>query len=740
MAIHWDAATREWHLASGALSYALRVGEGGALLGLYAGAPIAAGRSYAHLGPRPFAGFDNRLGEPVRLEVPTPGSGDYRIPALVAEQADGATVLDLRYVGHAILAGKPALDGLPSTYAETDAEAETLEITLRDEHSGVEVVARYSIFAGRPVIARSMTVRNAGRNPVRLVTAMSATLDLPGSAFDLVTLGGTWARERHVVSRPLVPGRQGVASNRGESSHEQNPFLVLAGPGATETTGEAWGFSLVYSGNFLAEAEVEPFGTTRVRLGINPETFGWPLAPGQAFTTPEAVIAWSGEGLGGLTDAYHGLYRDRLARGTWRDRPRPVLLNNWEATYFDFGAPRIVEIARSARDLGVELFVLDDGWFGRRDSDHTSLGDWVVDRRKLPDGLGALAAQVEALGLGFGLWIEPEMVSRQSDLFAAHPDWTVGIPGRPLTEGRQQLILDMSRPEVVDHLFAVLADVLRSAPISYIKWDYNRHMTEPHSSALPPDRQGEFAHRHVLGTYELYRRLTEAFPDILFESCASGGGRFDPGLLAFAPQAWTSDNTDAVERVLIQWGSSLAYPQSSMGNHVSAVPNHQTGRITPLSFRGKVAFFGTFGYELDPGSLTDAERAEVAEQVAFYTEQRDVFQFGRFLRLRIPFEGDRNEAAWMVASPEADRAVVGAYRFLSRPMPTVNRLRLRGLDPARTYRVSLWPSGDDPLAAANVGLRGGDELMAAGLDLTLTKQQTQASHDFRAWIFVLEAT
>ena len=391
-----------------------------------------------------------------------------------------------------------------------------------------------------------------------------------------------------------------------------------------------------------------------------------------------------------MSDALHGLYRERLARGSWRDKPRPVLLNNWEGTYFAFDEAKLLDIATAARDLGVELFVLDDGWFGERDSDTTSLGDWFVDRRKLPNGLDGLAAKVEALGIKFGLWIEPEMISERSRLFEAHPDWAIGVPGRPRTESRQQLVLDMSRPEIVDHLFGVLSEVLANAPISYIKWDMNRTITEPFSTALPAERQGEFFHRYILGVYDLYTRLTAAFPEVLFESCAGGGGRFDPGMLAYAPQAWTSDDTDAVERLRIQWGTSLAYPLSSMGAHVAAVPNHQTNRITPIATRAAVAFFGVLGYELDPTTLTADDQRAIADQIAFYKTHRDLFQRGRFVRLRSPFEGGGNQTAWMVVAPDASKAIVGYYQVLNRPVPAADRLRLRGLDPdTRLSRLGL---------------------------------------------------
>jgi len=741
MTIGWDEQTREFHLRNERLSYIFRVLAGGSLEHLYLGPALAAGPSYGHLGRREFGGFANRLDDPIALELPTAGRGDFRMAALVVEGTDGSTVLDLRYVSHRIERGKPAIPGLPATYVEMDDEADTLEILLRDEPSGTEVRLLTTIFRDMPALARSVVVRNAGAGPLRIRTVMSASLDLPDDDWTLVHLSGAWARERHIVRQPLGPGRQSFSSGRGASGHEHDPSLILVRPTTTEASGEAVGFSLVYSGDFLAEAEVHLYGTTRVRLGIDPETFTWTLDPGAEFASPEAIVVYSDTGLGGMSDAFHRLYRSRLARGSWRDRDRPVLINNWEGTYFDFDEDRLVAIATVAREVGVELFVLDDGWFGARDDDTSSLGDWWVDRRKLPAGLDGLAHRIEGLGLLFGLWIEPEMISPRSRLFAEHPDWAVGVPGRERTESRQQLVLDLGRPEIVDHLFEALSQVLSSAPISYVKWDMNRNITEPYGSTLPADRQGEFFHRYILGVYELYRRLTAAFPEILFESCAGGGGRFDPGLLAFAPQAWTSDDTDAVERLSIQWGTSLLYPLSSMGAHVSAVPNHQTGRITPLATRAATAFFGVFGYELDATRWTAEERAAVADQIAFYRAQREVLQRGRFVRLVGPEDGDGNLVAWMAVAADRRRAVVGIYRILNRPNPGPRRIRLRGLDPAATYRVSTWPAGDDDaVSRANQGLRGGDVLRRVGLVLDADRHEVSAEGDFWARVFVLDAT
>jgi alpha-galactosidase len=735
--VDFDPESRVFHLHNGLVSYLLRILDDGTLGHVHFGAPLAPGAPYGHLAPEAGATFRNRLGAAIALELPAAGRGDYRVPAIELVHPDGSRVLALRYGDHRIGPGKPALDDLPSTYVEAPDEAVTLTITLVDDPSGVEVALAWTLFAAWPVVARNVRVRNTGSGPVRLETLMSATLDLPDAAWTLVHLSGGWAGERHVVAEPLTMGRHGIGSTRGGSSHQHNPFLALRRARTTEDAGEAYGLSLVYSGNFLAEAEVDEHETVRARIGLHPDTFAWQLEPGETFEAPEAVLAWSGDGLAALSDAFHALFRTRLARGPWRDRPRPVLINNWEATYFDFDEPKLVDIASQARDLGVELFVLDDGWFGRRDDDTSSLGDWFVDRRKLSNGIDGLARRIEALGLRFGIWIEPEMVSERSELFAAHPDWAIGVPGRPRTEGRNQYVLDLGRPEVVDHLFDVLSELLAAAPISYVKWDWNRYITEPFGVPLPAHRQGEFFHRYVLGLYALYRRLTEAFPEVLFESCAGGGGRFDPGLLAYAPQAWTSDDTDAIERLKIQWGTSFAYPLSSMGAHVSAVPNHQVGRVTPLATRAAVAFFGVFGYELDVTRFTDEERRAVSDQIRFYKLHRELFQFGRFRRLQGPFGGERNVVAWMVLSDDARTAIVGTYVVLNPPAPGSLRVRPVGLDPAARYRIQPWPDGS--VGRKGAAVRGGDELMTIGLDLGSERWDIADRGDFAARLFVLRA-
>ncbi|MFI5262763.1 MAG: glycoside hydrolase family 36 N-terminal domain-containing protein, partial [Candidatus Limnocylindrales bacterium] len=451
MPIEWRPQPRQLHLTNGRLSYVIGVLGDDTLGHLYLGPALTMGRDYAHLGTPGFAGFDDRLGTPVALETPLGGGGDYRLPAVAVTLADGSGILHLAFTGHHIAAGKPPLPGLPSTYVEDDREAETVTVTVRDEASGLAVDIATTIFRDHDALARSVRFRNEGTAPIRLLTAVSWSLDLPDAEWDLLHLSGAWARERHVVARRLAPGRQGIASTRGASGHEHNPCLVLRRPGTDEEHGAAIGLSLVYSGNFTADVEVEPYGTARARIGLNPDGFTWWLEPGAEFAAPEAVLVYSGAGLGALSETFHGLYRTRLARGPWRDRDRPVLLNSWEGAYFAFDEDRLLGMATAAGELGIELFVLDDGWFGTRDDDTTSLGDWVVDGRKLPHGLDPLARRIEALGLSFGLWIEPEMVSPQSRLFEAHPDWAIGVPGRPRTTSRHQYVLDMGRPEVVDH-------------------------------------------------------------------------------------------------------------------------------------------------------------------------------------------------------------------------------------------------------------------------------------------------
>ena len=738
MSVFYHEKSQTFHLTNGRISYLMKVLPNGTLGQLYFGRAIRDREDFDHLlefASRPmsscvFEGNPCFSLEHCRQEYPSHGSTDFRHPAVQVLQPSGRRITNLVYCSHSVASGKPPLKGLPATYCEQDSEAETLTIRLRDELLNVSVYLNYTLFASHPALARSARIVNEGGLELHLTHAMSLSLDLPDMEYELLHFSGAWGRERHLKVRKLEQGVQSVESLRGHSSHNHNPFVMLRRPGTDEDQGEVLGFSLVYSGNFLAQAEVDTWDTTRITLGINPFGFDWKLEPGQGFQTPEAVAVYSHQGMGAMSRTFHTLYRSRLARGEWRDRPRPILINNWEATYFNFDEDKLVSIAQAAKRDGVELFVLDDGWFGARRSDRAGLGDWIANPELLPQGIPGLAERIEALGMRFGLWFEPEMVNRDSDLYRAHPDWLLQTPGRTPSHGRNQFVLDFSRPEVVDRVHAMMADILSGAKVSYVKWDMNRSITEAYSTALPPDRQGEVFHRYILGVYDLYERLTSAFPHVLFESCASGGGRFDPGMLYYAPQAWTSDDSDAAERLKIQYGTSFCYPVVSMGAHVSAVPNHQVNRATPLSTRANVAYFGTFGYELDLNRLTSEEREQVRAQIAFMKEHRDVIQFGDFYRLLSPFQG--NYTAWMAVSPDRRTALVGWYKTLNEVNGPFRRLRLRGLDPALCYTVD------------GTSAHYGDELMEVGLVTTDSsagecRDGQRPSRDFDSHIFVLRA-
>ncbi|MGF7046502.1 alpha-galactosidase [Paenibacillus sp. DS2015] len=712
MGIYINNAQQLFHLQTKSASYVFQVLPSGYLAHLYYGKKLRSGdlswllktQERASFSPNPVAEDRTISFDTLPQEVPVYGTSDFRHPLLQCRLQNGSTVTEFIYVSHRVEQGKPALTGLPATYVEHEDEAATLIVELQDKVSGLRIELQYTAFEHYDAITRSMNIVNDSRESIQILRALSASVDFPHADYEWLQLSGAWSRERDIVRKPLTYGMQAVESRRGSSSHQQNPFAALLAPGSDEDQGEVYGFSLVYSGSFIAQAEVDQFRTTRLSLGINPFEFNWTLEAGQSFQTPEAVMVYSAEGLGGMSHNYHHLYRERLARGKYRDLERPVLVNNWEATYFQFNADKIEDIAKVGQDLGVELFVLDDGWFGHRDSDNSSLGDWVVDKNKLPNGLEDLVSRVTNQGMQFGLWFEPEMVSPDSDLYHNHPDWCLHVPDRRRTEGRQQLVLDFSRQDVQDEIVRLVSDILKCAPITYVKWDMNRNMTEVGSALLPPERQQETAHRYMLGLYDVMERITSSFPDVLFESCSGGGGRFDPGMLYYMPQTWTSDNTDAIARLRIQYGTSLVYPISSMGSHISAVPNHQVGRTTSLEMRGHVAMSGNFGYELDLTAFSEEEKNVVKEQIAIYKEIRGLIQFGEFYRLLSPFEG--NETAWMFVSPDGREAAVFYFRILSESNAPLSRLKLKGLDPEADYRLV---GGSDAF--------GGDALMYAGISV-----------------------
>ncbi len=718
--IKYDASKGIFHLNAKNTSYIMQIYEGRYLAHLYWGKKIERynGAKSLRFVDRIFSAnpqSDDRCFslESTPCEYPAFGNTDFRVPAFQLMFENGTTVTDLRYESHRIAAGKPSLEGLPSTYVEGDEEAQTLEIIMKDSVKPISVVLRYTVFSDFDAISRSAKIINESGEAVRITRAFSVNVDFRDGEFDLLHLAGSWSRERDVLKKPLDMGIYNIESRRGASSHQQNPFIALMRKNAGEFNGEVYGFSFVYSGNFLAQVEVDQFHSTRVGMGINPFNFSWLLNDGESFQAPEVVMVYSESGLNAMSSTYHDLYRKRLCRGLYRDRVRPVLINNWEATYFDFDKDKILDIAKKAKPLGIELMVLDDGWFGKRNDDCSSLGDWYVNEDKLEGGLGALGREIESLDMAFGLWFEPEMVSPDSDLYREHPDWCLHVPGRPRSEGRNQLILDLSRPEVCDRIFDMMKEVLSSAPVSYVKWDMNRHMTEVGSTALPAERQQETAHRYMLGLYGLMERITTEFPEILFESCSGGGGRFDPGMLYYMPQTWTSDDTDAVERLKIQYGTSLVYPVSSMGAHVSAVPNHQVHRETSLKMRGDVAMAGNFGYELDITKMPRYELDEVRDQVSSYKEIRELVQFGDFYRLLSPFEG--NDTAWIFVSKDKREAVFFYYKIQARAHEPFKSVRLAGLDENLEYE----------LLDAGVAF-GGDELMHIGLNIPELKGDYQS--------------
>lgn len=738
MPITYNEKSREFHLYNNKISYLIKILANEQLGQLYFGKRIPNRENHDYLVEntyRPVTSyvFDDdysfSLGN-VKQEYPAYGTTDQRRPALDIKQPNGSRITDFKYVSHKIYAGKRKLTGLPATYVENESEATTLEINLYDELIQVTLCLQYTIFENSAAIARSVKFSNDSDQKYQLKTALSLNLDLPDANYEWLQFSGAWGRERYLHKTPLRPGIQAINSARGASSHMQNPFVILKRPFTTEEQGEALGVSFVYSGNFLAQAEVDEYSVTRLQIGIDPFQFSWCLKPNETFQTPEAILAYTSEGLNQLSQTFQKLYTTRLARGYWRDKERPILINNWEATYFDFTEEKLLSIAKKAKELGIELFVLDDGWFGERTKETAGLGDWYVNRNRLKNGISGLSREIHDLGMMFGLWLEPEMVNKDSDLYRKHPDYIIETPKRHASHGRKQYVLDFSRKEVVNNIYEQLVKILDEDEIDYIKWDMNRNITECYSIAYPPEQQGEIMHRYILGVYNLYERLIERYPKILFESCASGGGRFDAGMLYYAPQAWTSDDSDAIERLKIQYGTSFGYPQSMMGAHVSALPNEQLGRNTPLKIRGDVAFFGAFGYELDLDKLSSTELASIKKQIELMKKYRSIFQYGTFYRLKSPFEG--NIVSWMVVSEDKSQAIVGYYKILNDVNCEYRRLYLPGLEADTLYNVQEE-------LGSYLGNFTGDELANIGLVTTdASAGQNQETTDFYSKLFILE--
>ncbi len=668
-----------FHLSNDSISYIFKIMRNNQLGQLYFGKKIRDRDNFEHLfversvilAPCVFEGDLDFSLEVLKQEYPAYGTGDYREPAYQVTSENGSRITNFEYLSHEIFRGKNKIEGLPATYGR---DVETLAITMYDKVINAQLILNYHIFDSFSGIVRSVQFKNLSDDTIKINRAMSLSLDLYDSDYEMITLDGAWSRERHITKRKLEAGVQSISSSRGTSSAMHNPFIALKREETTENSGEVYGLTLIYSGNFLAQAQVDAYDVTRVMIGINPFEFEWTLKKDEIFGTPEAVMVYSDTGLNGMSQNFHNLFMNNLIRGRYKNKVRPILINNWEATYFSFTEESILKIAARAKELGVELFVLDDGWFGKRDNDSTSLGDWSVYLEKLPNGIDGLAKKINDLGLDFGLWFEPEMVNEISELYKNHPEFVIKTPGRKMSYGRNQFVLDYSNPSVVDYIFGKMCETIDKANIAYIKWDMNRNITESFSLSIAPERQKEFFHRYILGVYELYERLIQRYPNILFESCASGGGRFDAGMLHYAPQAWASDDTDAIERLHIQYGTSMVYPISSIGSHVAAIPNHQVMRKTSLDTRADVAYFGTFGYELNLDEMKSDEAKKVHAQIEFFKKYREVFQLGDFYRLK-----QGNAYSWMVVSKDKKTAILGYYKILATPNPSLKKINLVGL-------------------------------------------------------------
>lgn len=682
-----------FHLSNQWMSYIFSV-EDGILVHKYYGKKVSnysGGMDYpthtrGSFAPNLPGELDNRVSLASLLqEYPGTNQGDYRSGSIeVTSHISGHNNTRFLYKDYVIHSGVVAVEGMPSSTDIEGNKSETLEIRLEDKEDQLELRLYFTVFAESPILLRKASIYNGSKEAVTLNKMSSLSLDFAASEKELIHLSGTWGAERQIVREPINRGIKFLDSRRGTSSHNQNPFFALVDKETTETMGDVYGFALMYSGNHEMVIERDSYDQLRVQMGINHETFSWELAPEESFMTPEVVMSYTDKGLTDYSIHMHEFVNHHIVQSRYKGIERPVLMNNWEATYMDFTEDKIKALMKEGADLGVELFVLDDGWFGKRNDDTTSLGDWWVNEEKLPNGLKGLADEAKSLGMTFGLWFEPEMVSPESDLFRAHPDWVLHYPTKGISPARNQYILDITRQEVRDYLVDTLSDVLNSADIRYVKWDMNRNFSEAYSAVLSASRQGEVSHRYTLGLYELLERITKAFPDILFESCSGGGGRFDLGMLYYMPQTWTSDNSDAMERLKIQYGTSLVYPVSSMGAHVSASPNHQNGRRTHIDTRGDVAMSGLLGYELDVLTLSDGEKEAMKAQITFYKQHRRLIQYGTFHRIYSPFEGNRT--SWMFVSPDKSEAIVFYAEVLAEASPSLKVLQLTGLDPNKRYR------------------------------------------------------
>ena len=693
MSIRYDEANRIFELDTRNTSYRIGIADEEGFVGhIYYGQKIRPQKcdQFLRTCEAPFVPSKNNrercsFMDTFPTEYSGNGIGDYRESCIAVKTANGSRTVDLKFVDYDIVNGKPGISGLPASFAGEE-EVQTLVVHMMDGGCGIDVDLIYSVFEDEDVITRSVSVKNAGDRDIRLTKVYSACIDMDDEDFEMLTLHGSWARERQIERRPIAYGKQSVSSLRGESSHQDHPFMAWMTKGTDQTTGDVYGMHFVYSGNFIAQIEKSQFDSIRAVMGIHSEGFEWWLTPGETFTAPEVVLTYSHDGLGQMTRNLHDFYRCHMIRSRYLHQKRPVLINNWEATYFDFDTDKLLAIAKSAAEHGIEMLVMDDGWFGHRNDDATSLGDWFVNENKIKGGLKHLVDEVNKLGLKFGIWMEPEMISPDSELYRKHPDWAFAVPERTATLSRNQYVLDLSRKEVRDYVYECVHNVISSANIEYVKWDMNRQLTDIGSVEFTEDRQGELAHRYVLGVYELQERLVNDFPDLLLENCSGGGARFDPGMLYYSPQIWCSDDTDAIERLSIQEGTELIYPLSTMGAHVSDCPNHTVGRSTPFMTRAHVALAGTFGYELDITKISEEERAMIPEQVSMYHKYNDLVREGDYYRVASYRENGLYDC-WMVVAKDKSEALVTYVQVLGRPNVHSRKIKLLGLDVTAGYRL-----------------------------------------------------
>ena len=712
MSVRYIESKKTFLLQTKNSTYQMKVSDYGYLLHLYYGERLEdEDLSYLiQLQDRGFSPNPNEAGNDrtfsldfLPQEFSSDGSCDYRLSSIEVKNGDGSYAFVGKVAKHEIYAGKYSLAGLPSLWGTEKDRVDTLEIWLTDPATQLTVVLCYSVFEEKDIITRAVKVFNESEDTIYLNRIMSLTMDFMDSDYDFIHFDGRHTMEREWSRNPLAYGIQNVGSFRGASSHQHNPFTILCERGASEDDGRCYGFSFVYSGNFMCKVEKDQYDQTRIVMGIHPKHFSYQLKPGERFTAPEVVLAYSGEGLTHLTHLYHRVYRENLCKSPYVKKERPILINSWEAAYFDFDEAKLLKIAKEAVDMGVELFVLDDGWFGNRNDDNAALGDWDVNTAKLPQGLSGLSEEIHKMGLKFGLWIEPEMVSENSELYRKHPDWCLQMPRRQPSRGRYQLVLDLSREDVRNYIVASINGVLDSARIEYVKWDMNRFITDAWSAIVEKEKQGEIYHRYILGLYDIMNRIILTHPEILFCGCSGGGGRFDPGLLYYQPQIWCSDNTDAVCRLKIQYGTTFVYPVSAMESHVSVCPNHQTGRTVPLETRGVTAMDGILGYELDSTKLTKEEKQICREQVKAYKKNYPLIVCGDYYRLTNPYTFSEY-VAWEHVSPGRDEALISLVLTEKEANDAQRYVKAKGLNPRMQYRVDGME-----------GSLSGQALMSAGL-------------------------